>query len=102
MYFFEAIYLLQDGGSELFCSDGGGNDFTMRKKKKADGVKYGNNRAGKTSWRLFPLPIIENSSGDGSLAEGLAKTKALYRHSWPFKPKNHSKSLLGPHECKLQ
>jgi hypothetical protein len=28
--------------------------------------------------------------------------KVLYRHSWPFKPKNHSKSLLGPYECKLK
>jgi hypothetical protein len=25
-----------------------------------------------------------------------------YRHAWSFKPKNHSKSLLGPYECKLQ
>jgi hypothetical protein len=26
----------------------------------------------------------------------------LYRHAWSFKPKNHSKSLLGPSEGKLQ
>ncbi len=38
-------------------------------------MKYGNNPAGKISWRLFPLAIIENSGGDGSLAEGLAKQK---------------------------
>ncbi len=60
------------------------SDFTLRKKYKVDGVKYDNNRAGKTSWGLFPLSIIENSGGDGSLAEGLAKTKVLFRHSWPF------------------
>jgi hypothetical protein len=28
-----------------------------------------------TSWRLFSLPVIENSGGDGSLADGLAKKK---------------------------
>jgi hypothetical protein len=26
----------------------------------------------------------------------------LYKHAWSFKPKNHSKSLLGPFEGKLQ
>jgi hypothetical protein len=65
-------------------------------------VKYGNNRAGRTSWRLFPLPIIENSSANGSLFDGLAKKQVLYRHAWSFRPKDHSKSLLGPYECKLQ
>ncbi len=25
-----------------------------------------------------------------------------YRHAWSFMPRNHSKSLLGPYECKLQ
>jgi hypothetical protein len=80
-YFFAALYLPQDGGSELFCSDGGGDphtfflkvpwvnkqlassNFTLRKNLKVAGVKYGNNRAGRTSLRLFPLPIIENSGG---------------------------------------
>jgi len=38
-------------------------------------VKYGNNGAGRTYGRLFPLPIIENSGGDGSMAGGLAKNK---------------------------
>jgi hypothetical protein len=28
--------------------------------------------------------------------------KILDRHAWSFKPKNHSKSLLGPVEGKLQ
>jgi hypothetical protein len=28
--------------------------------------------------------------------------QVLYRHAWSFRPKNHSKSLLGPYECKLQ
>jgi hypothetical protein len=32
----------------------------------------------------------------------IAVAMALYRHSWPFKPKNHCKSFLGPYECKLQ
>jgi hypothetical protein len=27
---------------------------------------------------------------------------SLDRHGWSFKPKNHSKSLLGPYEGKLQ
>jgi hypothetical protein len=49
------------------------SDFTLRKKLKVAGVKY--NRAGRTSGRLFPLPVIENSGGDGSLAGGLAKKK---------------------------
>jgi hypothetical protein len=26
----------------------------------------------------------------------------LYRHAWSLKPKNHSKSLLGPYEGELQ
>jgi hypothetical protein len=30
------------------------------------------------------------------------KKQVLYRHAWSFKPKNHSKSLLGPYEIKLQ
>jgi hypothetical protein len=38
-------------------------------------VKYDNNQSGRISWRVFPLPIIENSDGDGSLADGLAKNK---------------------------
>jgi hypothetical protein len=41
----------------------------------AGGVKYGNYGAGRTSWRPFPMPIIENSSGDSSLGDGLAKNK---------------------------
>jgi hypothetical protein len=28
--------------------------------------------------------------------------QALHRYAWSFKPKNHSKSLLGPYEGKLQ
>jgi hypothetical protein len=28
--------------------------------------------------------------------------QVLYRHAWSFKPKNQSKSLLGPYEGKLQ
>jgi hypothetical protein len=32
----------------------------------------------------------------------LAWQKVLYRHAWSFKPKNHSKSLLGPYEGNLQ
>ncbi len=28
--------------------------------------------------------------------------EALYQHVRSFKPKNHSKSLLGPYECKIQ
>jgi hypothetical protein len=38
-------------------------------------VKYGNNGARRTSGSLFSLPIIENSDGDGTLANGLAKNK---------------------------
>jgi hypothetical protein len=30
------------------------------------------------------------------------KKQVLHRHAWSFKPKNHSKSLLGPYEGKLQ
>ncbi len=28
--------------------------------------------------------------------------QVLYRHAWSFKSKNHSKTLLGPYEGKLQ
>jgi hypothetical protein len=41
----------------------------------ADGVKNGNNGARRTSQRLFPLPIIENRGGDGSMAGDLANNK---------------------------
>jgi hypothetical protein len=51
------------------------SDFTLRKKLKAAGVKYSNNGAGRTSWHLFPLPVIENIGGDGSLADGQAEKK---------------------------
>jgi hypothetical protein len=30
------------------------------------------------------------------------KKQVLYRDAWSFKPKNHSKSLQGAYECKLQ
>jgi hypothetical protein len=36
--------------------------------------------------------LLKNSSGNGFLG----------RYAWSFKPKNHSKSLIGPYECKLQ
>jgi hypothetical protein len=48
------------------------------------------------------MPIIENSSGDGSLGNGLAKNKFGTDIAWSFKSKNPSKTLLGPYECKLQ
>jgi hypothetical protein len=38
-------------------------------------VKYGNYGAGRTSWRPFSVPIIKNSSSDGSFGDGLAKNK---------------------------
>ncbi len=38
-------------------------------------MKYGNFGAGRTSERPFPMPRIENSSGVGSLGDGLAKNK---------------------------
>jgi hypothetical protein len=93
--FFLQNYLLQDGGSELFCSDDGPTPYTfflkvpcvnkqlasLRKKYKVAGVKYGNYRAGRTSGRLFPLPIIENSGGNKSLAGGLAKKQVQLGHS---------------------
>jgi hypothetical protein len=60
---FAAHYLPQEGGGELFCSNGGGDplyallegalivssDYTLRKKLKAAGVKYGNNGVRRTS-----------------------------------------------------
>jgi hypothetical protein len=93
MCFFAALYLLQNGGSELFCSDGGGDPlhlllegalsqqlacqlwFHFEEEIKGCWCEIRNNQAGRTSWRLFPLPVIENSGGDGSLADGLAKKK---------------------------
>jgi hypothetical protein len=59
-------------------------------------------RAGRTSWSLFPLPIIENS-------EMVTWATAWQKNNFCttilgvyFKSKNHSKYLLGPYECKLQ
>jgi hypothetical protein len=49
----------------------------------------------------FPQPVIENRVSDGFLGNGLAKNK-FCTDTWSFKPKNHSKSFLGPHEGKLQ
>jgi hypothetical protein len=48
------------------------------------------------------MPIIENSSGDGSLGDGLAKNKLCTDMLGLLSQKNHSKSLLGPYACKLQ
>jgi hypothetical protein len=94
VYFFAALYLLQNGGSELFCSDGLGDPLHLLlegalgqqaacqlwfhfEEDTVAGVKYVSNRAGRTSWRLFPLPVIENSGGDGTLADGLAKKSSV-------------------------
>jgi hypothetical protein len=33
------------------------------------------NGAGRTFWRLFLQPVIENTGGDGFLGAGLAKNK---------------------------
>jgi hypothetical protein len=41
----------------------------------AAGMKYGIYGAGRTFLRPFSMPIIENSSGDDSLGNGLAKNK---------------------------
>jgi hypothetical protein len=51
------------------------SDFTFRRRKKADGVKFAKNRSGRTSLRLFPQPVIERRGGDGFLGAGLAKNK---------------------------
>jgi hypothetical protein len=51
---------------------------------------------------FFLQPVIENRGGDSFFGAGLAKKQVLFRHAWSFKPKNHSKSLLGPYEGKLQ
>ncbi len=83
--FFAALCLPQDSRGELFCSNDGGDPLhallegalgqQAACQLKGAGVKYGNNGAGRTSWHLFPLPIIENSSTDGSLFDSLAKNK---------------------------
>ncbi len=60
------------------------------------------NGAGRTFWRLFLQPVIENRGGDGFLGAGAGKKQVLHRHAWSFKAKTHSKSFLGAYECKLQ
>jgi hypothetical protein len=47
-------------------------------------------------------PFIENSGGDGSFADGLAKNKFCTDIFGLLSPKTTLKSLLGPYECKLQ
>jgi hypothetical protein len=68
VYFFAALYLLQNGGSELFSvamvwvtpytfflkvpwvnKQLASSDFTLRKILKVAGVKYVSNQAGRTS-----------------------------------------------------
>jgi hypothetical protein len=51
------------------------SDFTFRRRQKAAGVKYAKNGAERTSWRLFPQPVIEIRGGIGFLGAGLAKNK---------------------------
>jgi hypothetical protein len=51
------------------------SDFTFRRRKKADGVNYSKNGAGRTSLRLFPRPVIKKRGGIGFLGAGLAKNK---------------------------
>jgi hypothetical protein len=51
------------------------SDLIFRRREKADGVKYSKNGAGRTSWRHFPQPFIENRGGDGILGTGMAKNK---------------------------
>ncbi len=51
------------------------SDFTFRRSKKANGVKYVKNGAGRTSLHLFPQPVIDKRGGDGFLGAGLAKNK---------------------------
>jgi hypothetical protein len=51
------------------------SDFTFRRRQTTDGVKYAKNGAGKTTWRLFPQPVIEKRGCDGFLGAGLAKNK---------------------------
>jgi hypothetical protein len=65
-------------------------------------VKYGEKWSWENVLMLFSQPVIENRGGDGFLGAGLAKKQVLYRHALSFKPKNHSKSVLGPYESKLQ
>jgi hypothetical protein len=48
------------------------------------------------------MPIIENSSGDDSLGNSLAINKFGTDMLGLLSPKNLSKSLLGPYECKLK
>jgi hypothetical protein len=52
-----------------------GSDFTFRRRKKADGVKYAKNGARRTSLGLFSQPVIGKRGGDGFLGAGLAKNK---------------------------
>jgi hypothetical protein len=48
----------------------------------------------------FPQAVIENKGSNGFLGNSQAKNK--FTHAWSFKPKNLSKSLLGPYEGKQQ
>jgi hypothetical protein len=91
--FFAALYLTQDVGGEVFCNDGGGDPLqallegalgqqaTCQPTSNLPalislwGRDTANNGAGMTFWCLFPLPIIANSCGDGSLGDSLAKNK---------------------------
>ncbi len=52
-----------------------GSDFTFRKRQKVAGVKYDEKWAGRTIWRLFLQPVIENRGCDGFLGAVLAKNK---------------------------
>jgi hypothetical protein len=100
--FFAALYLLQEGGSELFSSDGGGNhlhlllegalgnkqlassDFTLRKKLNVAGLKYGNNQLGE-HLDSFHCQLLKTVVGMAARPTTWQK-KILYKHSWPFQP----------------
>ncbi len=63
------------------------SDFTFRRRKKPDGVKYVKNGAGRTSLRLFPQPVFEKRGGNDFFLRWPGKKQVLYRHAWSFKPK---------------
>jgi hypothetical protein len=64
------------------------SDFTVRRRLKADSVKYSKNGAGRTSLRLFPQPVIGKRGGNGFLDAGLAKNKLCTDMLGLLSPKN--------------
>jgi hypothetical protein len=51
---------------------------------------------------LFQCQLLKIAAAMAAWAQRPDKKQVRYRHAGSFKPKNLSKSLLGPYECQLK